>query len=462
MVNALQKLKAVVVKAEAGDPAMPRVTSNGGLALAQALARRMGLWERVERAVAGRRDPGQGFTVSAVVGALVHGLLAGGRGLSATEPMRGDGPLLAMLGLERAPSAETVEEVVKYVARAQGARGLNDVLGAQASWLVERSARGALAACAGFVPFWVDGSLLEVGGRKFDSIKVVAGERGQVCVGAFCGPYAVGMDFAVGGEGELTVGRRLLDQGVARVLRPRRLMKQVLIVLDSLYGNGPTLEQLEGYREKPAYVVGVGGLSEAQRVMGELPEWYWRDTGEDRGRGWAASGLSEAWLRCGDWGRQRTMVCRRWRKAGEMIWNYAAVVTNLEREDARVARATQEAGGFAQGVWGLYSHKQAMENQWKDLLRDLSLHHPPCAGARVNAVFYAMASLAYNLSVGVRRLGLGGGAWSGMTLWRLRRDFFQLGAYARRHGRVVVMRFLDAREYLTRLLLAAMGRLARL
>jgi len=38
MVNGLQKIKSVVVKGEAGAADLPRVTSNGGLALAQALA----------------------------------------------------------------------------------------------------------------------------------------------------------------------------------------------------------------------------------------------------------------------------------------------------------------------------------------------------------------------------------------------------------------------------------------
>ena len=143
------------------------------------------------------------------------------------------------------------------------------------------------------------------------------------------------------------------------------------------------------------------------------------------------------------------------------FWNYAAVATNLSSDDPRIAKAMSGGRNFAQVIWDLYSCKQAMENQWKDLLRDMSLHHPPCAKARVNGAFYAIAALAYNLSVGVRRLGLRG-AWATMSLWRLRRDFFQLAAYATRHARQVLMRFLDAREWLTRKLLESMERLAQL
>jgi hypothetical protein len=462
MVNRLQKIKSVVVKAEEGDPQLARVTSNGGLALVQALAQRLCLWSRVERDFPRRKDPTQGFTMSATVAALVHGLLAGGYGFSATEPMRGDEPLLAMLGLERAASAETVEEVVKYIAaQPDGVHAANHVVADLSVALVNRTPLKEMAACEGFVPFWADGSLLEVGGKRFDAIKVKDGQRGQMCVGAFCGPYATGMDFAEAGEGELTMGRRLIGETVARVLRPLKLMKNVLILLDSLYGNGPTLTQLEGYRERPAYIVGVMGLVEAQRVMSEMPEACWRDTGAQPSRGWEESAVAIAWLQCAEWDTKRTMVCRRWRKTGEMIWNYAAVATSLTSDDPRIVKAMAHGRNYAEVVWDLYSYKQAMENQWKDLLRDLSLHHPPCAQARVNAVFYAVAALAYNLSVGVRRLGLRGER-AKMTLWRLRRDFLQLAAYASRHARGVVMRFLDAREWLTRILLESMERLAQL
>jgi hypothetical protein len=462
MVNRLQKMKGVVVKAQEGDARVPRVTSNGGSVLAQVLAQRIGLWSRVERDFPRRKDPTQGFTMSAAVSTLVHGLLSGGCGFSATEPMRGDQPLLAMLGLERAPSAETIEEVVKFVAdEPEGVHKTNHVVSDSSVALINRTPLKDMVSCEGFVPFWNDGSLLEVGGKNFDAIKFKDGQRGQMCVGAFCGPYATGMDFAAKGEGELTVGRRLIEHSVTRVLRPLGLMDKVLVLLDSLYGNGPTLTQLEKYREGIPYIVGVMALKEAGRVMNELPKVCWRATGAQPSRGWEESAVAIAWLQCEDWPVKRTMVCRRWRKTGEMIWNYAAVATNLTSDDPRIVKAMANGRNFAEVIWDLYSYKQAMENQWKDLLRDMSLHHPPCAKARVNAVFYSIAALAYNLSVGVRRLGLGG-AFSRMTLWRLRRDFFQLAAYASRHARTVVMHFLDAREWLTKALLESMERLAQL
>lgn len=462
MVNRLQKIRTQIVKAEGAEARLPRVTSNGGLVLVQRLAQKVGLWKLVRQEFPKRKDPTQGYQTEAVVEALVHGLLAGGYGFSATEPMRGDEPLLKMLGLGRAPSAETVEEVVKFIAvEREGASATNLVVAGLGDALIRRTPLRDLASCGGFVPVWNDGSLLEVTGKNFDAIKAKDSKIGQMCVGVFCGPYLLGIDFAGKGEGESTVGKKLIDTAIERVLRPEKLMKKALVLLDSHYGYEPSLSQLEAYVERPAYIVGVMGLKEAMRVAAELAEACWTDTGEQRSRGWEASGTALAWVQCEGWAVKRQMVVRRWRNRGEFIWNYAAVTTNLTPHDARVAKLMQAGRSFAEVVWSLYSYKQAMENQWKDLLRDLSLHNPPCAKAAVNAVFYSIAALAYNLSVGVRRLGLGE-PFATMALWRLRREFFELCAYASHHARTVVMRFLDARDWLTEKLLEAMGRLARL
>jgi len=115
-----------------------------------------------------------------------------------------------------------------------------------------------------FVAVWADGSFLEVEGKRFDSTKCVKKSqsqwvRGQICAAAFMGPWMLSVDFARGRECEETVGRRILDEVLEGPLRRQRLTKNALVLLDSLYGDAPPLKQLEGYREKPSYIVGVGG-----------------------------------------------------------------------------------------------------------------------------------------------------------------------------------------------------------
>ena len=467
MVNKVQRMRSRVVKVEKAPENERGATAKGGLALIQALARKLRVWSEGRKLLPERKDPTQGFELIPVVASLVFGLLSGGRGFVATEPLREDGPLLKLLGIKRAPCAKTVENVVKYLGLETAGAGMKSLLTMLHRFVcraVDRSQLSDLRSCFGFVPVWADGSLLEVAGKCFDSIKYKESQRGQMCVGAFVGPWLTGIDFCGEGkgEGEETYGRRLIDEAILNVLRPKKLMKRALILLDSLYGDGPTLDQLEGYREKPFYIIGVQGLKEAQRVMDEMAEVQWRDTGAQHKYGWSASGVGLAWLQCKEWPRKRLMVCRRWKKEGEMIWNYAAVVTNLSKNQRQVAGLMKERNlCFEDAIWLLYGHKQAMENQWKDLLADMGLHHPPCAKAQVNAIYYAIAGLAYNLSVGVRRLALEGSNRR-MRLWRLRRDVFDLCSRAAEHGRSVTMLFIDAREHLIDQLLIAMGRIARL
>jgi len=463
MVNELQQITDRVVKVEAAPADERRVTSRGGLSLAQGVARRLRLISDARRHLPARKDPSQGFETSAVAVSLIHGLLSGGRGWQATEAMRGDGPLLRLLGLKRAPSAETVEEVVKYLARERGGiAAVAPVLRRQVSRCLDAMSRERLAMAGGFVPVWVDGSHLEVEGRRFDSIKVIDGKRGQMCSGAFVGPWLAGIDFARGREGEETVSRRVLDDMVTATLRPKRLMKRALILLDSLYGDGPTLDHLEGYRESPAYIVGAGNLKRAFDQMNETPEWLWIDTGSQLTRGWSESGVTTMTIQCEDWRRKRRLVCRRWKKEGEMIWNFSAVLTNLSRDDARVRELMARWGVcFEEVIWRLYGHKAGMENQWKELLTDLGLHHPPCAQAAVNATFYAFGALAYNLSLATREFTLEGPARR-MRLWRFRQEVIAVASQAVSHGRQVVARLVDARDHLIEQLLAAMGRVARL
>ena len=467
MVNKVQHMQARVVKAEKASENERNATAKGGLVLIQALARKLHVWSDGRKLLPKRKDPNQGFELIPVIASLVFGLLSGGKGFVAAEPLREDGPLLKLIGVKRAPCAKTVENVIKYLGQetaGAGIKSLTSLLHRFVRRALDRSKIVDLRSCFGFVPVWTDGTLLEVAGKCFDSIKYKDSQRGQMCVGAFVGPWLTGIDFCGEGkgEGEETYGRRLLDEMIVNVLRPKKLMKHALILLDSLYGDGPTLDRLEDYRDKPWYIVGVQKLDEAVRVMNDMPEVQWRDTGAQPRYGWSASSIGQAWLQCQQWPQKRLMVCRRWKKEGEMIWNYAAVVTNLSEKQRQVARLMKDRNlCFEETIWLLYGHKQAMENQWKDLLADMGLHHPPCAKAQVNAIFYAIAGLAYNLSVGVRRLALEGSNCR-MRLWRLRRDVFDLCSRAIEHGGTVTMRFIDARDSLIEQILIAMGRIARL
>jgi len=452
-VSQVKAKRGVVVKM---SPVVSSVvaTAKGGLGLVEAFAQRFRLWSDCEALLPQRRDPSQGFTTTAVVSAQVHGLLSGGEGFGATEALRGDEPLLRMLGLEAAPSAETVEEVVKYLGEHEdGQSSTQRLMRRHVRGMVGREGRRRLLE-EGFVFLWGDGSLLEVSGKNFEALKCIDKNWGQQVCAVFAGPYLVGLDFARQGEGEETVVRRLMAPAVKEVLEPLKLRAKTLVLLDSLYGDEPTLRKLED--QKLLYVVGANKLEAVGQTLAEQPETVWRDTGENTSRGWSESGVCQVWLQCEDWASKRTLVGRRWKNTGEMIWNYAGVLTNLTpQHPVLAAKMEREKLFFEQALWSLYSRKQALENQWKELLSDLGLHHPPSAKVAANAIFYVIAGLAYNLAVGLRRLALEGEDRR-MRLWRLRREFIDLAASVTRHARRVILQLLDARTRFVAKLQAAL------
>jgi hypothetical protein len=469
-VSKLQAKKQSVVKLS-GEPGSFVATAKGGSALTEAFASRTRLWSDARKLLPARRDPRQGFTCEAWLCALVHGLLAGGRGFSATEPMRGDEPLLAIIGLASAPSSETVEEVAKYLAHdgVGGHGALSAVLERQSVRLLGMEKREGLL-FHGFVPVLADGTLIDTEGKTKDALVRVKGAWGQMACAAFIGPYLAACDFsrpvepqANGGarsEGELLVTRGRILPAAGRVLEETRLAAKALFLMDSLYGEDGTLCVLEQIKDA-RHIVGANRLELTAEVLCEQPESQWKDTtARTLSRGWEESAACVAWIQCGDWEKKRTLVGRRHRKAGEMIWNYSGVITNLDEKDPRVA-AMMEAMKlpFAEAVWLLYDHKQGMENRWKELLRDMGLHAMPCGKAAVNAVFLAAAAIALNTKTGCARLCLGQAA---MALWRFRRDVIDLAAKVARHARQVIVRLLDARAPLVRELDVGFAKLAAL
>jgi hypothetical protein len=458
MVNGLERKRSVVVKsADSGDGA---TTAKGGVAVVEALANRLGVWRVCRELLPARRDPSQGFEVTAVVSCLVHGLLSGGRGLSATEPLRGDVPLLKILGLRRSPSAETVEEVVKYLGgHVDGPPGAQRLLARVCGQLIQRERLCELER-DGFVPCFGDGSHLETQGKDFEATTYHKSKGwGLDYCGVCVGPYMVASSFARAGEGEQKALERLLP-GAVTFLEQTGLRPRALMLLDSLYGHESTLSLLEREGHEVKYVVGANNLRRVAETLGDRPDHLWLRVAP--GGGWQRTEVCSFWLQCDGWPLKRLCVGRRSWREGDMLPHCFGVVTSLGRDDKRVRRMmSRDNTCFEQAVWRLYDDKQAQENLWKDQFIDLGLHHPPCAKLSANELFYAVAALAANLATGARRLGLEGPQRS-MRLWRFRRDLIDVAATVMVHARRVVVKLVDARAVFRTQLHAAMLRVSRL
>lgn len=439
-------------------------TSKGGLGFLEAVANRTRLWSDLVKLVPARHDPDQGYAMQNVLSCLIHGLLGGGRGFCATEPMRGDRALLDILGLSLAPSACTVEDVVKYLAGddVNGLRGILDTMERQALRGLKGEKRRALLSVGGYLPVFGDGSMLETDGKTKDCIKVYNGKAGQVTEGVFVGPYQVVSDFLRQGDDERSCLIRHGDR-VHDVLRKTRLQTHALFLLDSAYGDGPFLDYLEDRFKRSHYIVGSNKLKAASRVLAEQPEAVWQDTTRSsKDPEIHDSAICVCYLQCEGWKKKRLLVGKRWRKHDELFYHYSGLITNLGEDLKRVSKAMRQGSkSFAEVVWSWYARKQAFENQWKDLLTDLGLHHPPSGKAAVNAVFFAIAALGNNLSLIARRRLLTRSDRR-MTLWRFRRDLIDVPAEVKRHAGRVIVRIMDSRERVFKMLMDAFERIENL
>ncbi len=436
------------------------ITAWGGLALAERLAHRTRLWSDCRRLLPARTRTEAGYDSTAVASAMIHGLLSGSRGTYAAEPLREDGALRRLVGLEGGvPEEATVWRALGQWAEQEGAEALGRVQRRQCRRLIERTPIGAMRH-RGFTPVFVDGTWLEVRREtKFEGAKFFDGAAKLMLSTLWVGPYWAARSFASEGQGELPASLELIAPVWNELLKPTGLARGVLFLADALYGNDTGLKKFEAC-QGARYVVGAGGLSDVERVAIDQPETQWKNTGADRRRGWAESATCVHWFQAGDWDRARTVVTRRWRLENEMIPRYGSVLTNLEPTDPRIVKLMRaERIDFARAVWRLYDHKQAMENQFKDALIDMGLHHPPCRELARNEVFYAVAALALNLALGVRRIGLSG-EQSAMRLWRLRRELFAIPARVAHHARQMQAQLYSTSNRLRRSFSAALDRLA--
>lgn len=425
-------------------------TSFGGLVLVERLAKRLGLWKTLERSLPRRRGHYDWMTI---LKSSMMGLLTGSRGTYAAEELRSDQALLNMLGLGGAP-----EEVTFWRSLGDlGQKELLDHLGrVQRQWVVKLARRTGINRMLrkGFVPVFGDGTLLE-GSKNREGTKVVEEKgRGLLWTTMFVGPFQASQHMTKKGEGELTAVRRMLPEVVEKVLVPLKMKKRALVLMDSLYGDGPTLRQVEG--ENLKYVIGANKLTTTKRTLRELSEVQWTASGPDARRRWAESWICVCWLQCDGWKKKRLLVGRRYRREGELTIWYSGVVTNLGEED--VKHLMTRGRSYAEVIWDLYDMKMGMENYYKDLLDDLNLHHPPCREYVRNAGFYSLASLAYTLILGAELIG-GKGRGRGetrrkdgkkrrrrtperMRIWRFIRRLIMLPARISYHSRQILVSFL--------------------
>lgn len=426
------------------------VTSFGGLSLTERLALRLGLWTELEKRLPSRRGH---FDWRTIIKSSVAGLLSDARGTFSTEAVRDDKSLQSLLGVAGAPGEATFWRSLKGLGEERFRRTLAKVQRQWTRTILSRATRPELLR-DGFFPVFGDGTLLEGSDRREGTKALKNKGTGLMWSTWFCGPLIAAQRLAADGEGEQSTLREMLGEVVKEVLEPLQLKEKALVLMDSLHGDEPTLDDLE--EKELHYIVGANKLDATEKTLQDRTEMEWHSTGANERWGWTDSAVCSCWIQCEKWKTKRVLVGRRWKQKGKFLWEHAGVMTNLREED--IAHLMKKGRLFAEAIWRLYDTKAGLEDQYKDPLQDLNLHHPPCQQLVRNQGFYAVATLAYTLARAVDLIGgrgLGRGSMTRqdggrrrrptprrMRLWRLRRQLFALPGRVARHARTATVTLL--------------------
>jgi hypothetical protein len=418
-------------------------TAFGGMALTEKLARRAGLWGALDRLMPTRR----GYDWTTIVKSLAVGLMTGPRGTFAAEDVRQDPVLQKLVGLnDGVPEEATVWRSLAQLAETPGAlETLEKETRSASKRLLEAVPLSSLGP-EGFVSLFIDGTLLE-GSERREGTKTLRDKgTGLLWTTAFVGPVPVCARLCPQGEGEQTAARELLKKTHRDVLEPAGLSDRALVLMDSLHGNGPSLNAIEEL--SLAYVVGAGALTLAEQVLSEQPESQWVATPEfDKRRAVEGSAVCVATLQCEGWEQPRTLVGRRWNNPNELFLRQFAVLTNLTPEHPQVASLMErKKNNFAEAVLWLYDRKGKCETYFKGMLNDLGLHHPPCQSWKANTAFYAIGIVAGMLSAVTALLDPEGKKRGLPTIATVRRRLWSVAASVTRHARTTVATVLGLSE----------------
>ena len=445
-----QTRKAMKIRSYKYEFSQDSVSSFGGLGLIEYFANRLGLWKSLNDQVPERQ--GKYKRIDIIRGA-VSGLLSGSRGTASLNEIAEDEALLKLFGIGKLPGEKIFWEELGRLGTQKVLKGLNEALAQWAFRVLKRCNQQELSGPCGFIPVFGDGSLLE-GSDKREGTKYIPGKgTGLMWSNWFVGPVMATQHLSAEAEGEQKGLMDKLELLLEEVIEPLGWRSKSLFLMDSLHGDGPALDKLEA--KKLYYVIGANKLKAAQKVLEELPQWQWQDVPRDECRSDSqAEQTCVAWVQCADWPQKRLLVGKRFKREGELIWNTVSVITNLPA--SRLQECSQNDPGFARKIWQFYSSKMGMEDYFKDALIDLSGHRVPCSKLKHNRGYYALLSLAYNLSRGVDLIGGQDrreekrqrakthrrAPAKRLRIWNLRRKLFSLPARIIVHARKLTLRFL--------------------
>lgn len=357
-----------------------KATVHGGQLAIVAVMERFGLKRRVRahKVLDPRTDKHKGYDPEVYVAGIIFAMTSGGCTLSEVENLNKDEALKAFLGIKKFPDESSIGEWLRHVGN-EGSEAVRSIVRDFVEWSLSQADPGRYRQ-NGQVESFFDDTQIEVSGKNFEGAKI--NYEGELALGwqtLWVGPFLV--DGVLGCEGDVSSQLPCLLKG------NRHLWKKedAYLYADSGSSAGVYLDAIsEGFGQ---WSVSYNKWTEPlERQAEKFAEGYWSGVVERRGRKGELLQEQYAWLMHQPDGRKEPVqyAVARYRGEGDLFWRYSFIASH--RQD-----------GSAQAVFERHRLKGDFERRFSEVLSDLDLHHPPCANLGANRVYYALATLAYNI-----------------------------------------------------------------
>ncbi len=362
----------------------------GGLPAMEALAQRFGLWAKIRALprMDPRVRPPQGYSPELNVAQLLYGFCSGGASVADAERLN-DEPLARQLarGQRFADQALLGEWLRKQTETSIAA--FWQLIGEFIAWTIA-PAPAARWTQAGRAEVFFDDTQIEGFGPSFEGAKINDnGDRALSWQTLWFGPFP--LEGQPGSPGDVSGALPGMLERHRALWRDR--------AGDFLADSGSSGA---GYLKAIAaagfthWSVGYNKWTAVpERTAAALPESAWQAAPQTRWRDGTEVTEQHAGIRRTPKGSDFTfpLAAAWWKKDGELFWRYAFVAHDERRSDAEAIMARHRLKG-------------GKEQLFKEALRGLDLHRPPCESLKANRMFYAIAALADNLMAAVKLLRL--------------------------------------------------------
>jgi hypothetical protein len=395
----------------------------GGLPAVESLAQEFDLWNKI-RALPGidpRRRTTHGYSPELIVAQLLYSFCSGGASLADAERLN-DEPLARQLArVKRFADQTQLGEWLRQQSDVSLA-AFWKLIGQFIQWVLQR-ANSARWTHAGRAEVFFDDTQIEVHGPSFEGAKInYHGDLALSWQTLWLGPFLL--------EGQLGSPSDVSRALPSMLQRHQAFWKDRAgdFLADSASSSAEYLQAIDGAGFTHWSVSYNKWTSVPERTAAALPESAWSQAQAARWRNGQEVIEQHAGIRHTPAESQFTfpLAAARWKKEGEMFWRYAFVAHDERRAEAGAIMARHRLKG-------------GKEQLFKEVLRGLDLHHPPCESLTANRMFYAIAALAYNLIKAVQILYLPDECQS-WTVPTLLRQVVRLPAVLVQHARRMMAR----------------------